>query len=93
MSRENRDLVLKRFSSKLNAAILDRYGSKFNGTDFANQYNLRASGTTTITRQTAFRWTSGKGFPDPGRLVVLVEWLDLDLRAIFQLTEGIKRRS
>ncbi len=84
MSRENRDLILQRFSSKLNAAILHKYGTKFSAANFADQYNLRANGTTTITRQTALRWTSGKGFPDPGRLYVLVDWLDLDLKHIFQ---------
>lgn len=88
MSRENRDLILNRFSSKLNAAILEQYGTKFSAANFADQYNLRANGTTTITRQTALRWTSGQGFPDPGRLYVLVEWLDLDIKNIFKFDQS-----
>ena len=84
MSRENRDLILKRFSSHLNAAAASKYGEKFSGANFADQYNLRATGTTTISRQTALRWLSGKGFPDPGRLYNLIDWLDLHADEIFR---------
>ena len=84
MTTENRDLVLLRFSRQLEKVILRKYGKKFSGASFADQYNFRASGTTTISRQTALRWLSGKGFPDPGRLYILVEWLNLDLDAVFR---------
>jgi transcriptional regulator with XRE-family HTH domain len=84
MNRENRDLILERFSSHLNEAVSAKYGEKFSGANFANQYNLRATGTTTISRQTALRWLSGKGFPDPGRLYTLTDWLDLHLDEIFR---------
>ena len=56
---------------------------RINAVKFANAFNLRAHGTTTISRQTALKWISGKGVPELGHIYVLREWLKIDLNHIF----------
>lgn len=43
----------------------------------ADQFNLRAEGTSTISRETARKWMRGKAVPQVGRLEVLIKWLGL----------------
>lgn len=80
----NRKIILERFSEALRFSLIERIKGKCSAGRFSNEFNLRACGTTTITRQTALRWISGKGFPEAGRLYILVQWLDLDLNYIFR---------
>ncbi len=46
-------------------------------TMLADQFNLRAEGTSTISRETARKWMRGKAVPQVGRLEVLIKWLGL----------------
>jgi hypothetical protein len=80
-------MILDQFSQLLCEKLAGQIAGKVNATQLADEFNLRAHGTKTITRQTAHNWLSGKGFPDPGRLSVLASWLDIDLNLVFQVTE------
>ena len=88
---KNRHTVTLKFSKKLQKAhLLWRknnnkivINNKYNSVHFANDFNLRAYGTTTITRQTALKWLTGLAFPEPGHLLVITSWLELDLNEIF----------
>jgi hypothetical protein len=84
---KNKQTVLKRFSRALQAALIDQFGKGFSAQRLANEFNLRASGTTTITRQTALNWITGRDIPNLGRLYVLKNWLNLDLNEVFSSGE------
>ena len=88
--KTNREAVRNNFSSE----IRNRYAEimslkskdgeyRINAVKFANAFNLRAHGTTTISRQTALKWINGKGVPEPGHIYVLREWLKIDLNQIY----------
>jgi len=88
--KKNKEAVKKNFSSE----IRNRYAEimslelmggehRINAVKFANAFNLRAHGTTTISRQTALKWINGKGIPEPGHIYVLRDWLKIDLNQIF----------
>lgn len=69
---------IKLFSICLNEALLRKYGKVPSATFLANQFNLRAIGTTTITRESARKWLNGLAIPEMSRLQVLVNWLEIN---------------
>ncbi|MGZ8258080.1 MAG: hypothetical protein ACXWTR_02770 [Methylotenera sp.] len=75
---ENRLEAIKNFSSALNKGLLNKFGKIPSCSVVANQFNLRAYGTTTVTRETVRKWMQGVTLPGPGRLHVLIEWLNLN---------------
>lgn len=85
--RKNKKRVRDKFSAALKAASLEKCGNKISPTSLANSFNLRASGTTVITRQTASKWLKGEALPDHGHMVVLVRWLQLNLNDIYSIDD------
>jgi hypothetical protein len=84
---KNKKEIQSNFSNALSDALTSRYGVIVSATRLADEFNLRASGTTTISRQTALKWIKGTTLPDAGRMKVLAEWLDLDLNDIFKTNQ------
>ena len=82
--RRNKLEVQQKFGVILKESLEARYGYLISSTRLSDEFNLRAVGTTTISRQTALKWLKGEAIPDPGRLKVLAQWLDLDLNDIFK---------
>ncbi len=76
--RNNRETTLSKFERTLKSSIAKKFGGKISAQRFADQYNLHAYGTGTISRETARKWITGSAIPDYERLVVLIQWLDLD---------------
>lgn len=68
----------KLFSICLNEALLRKYGKVPSATFLANQFNLRAIGTTTITSESARKWLNGSAIPEMSRLQVLINWLEIN---------------
>jgi len=85
--RKNKRTVLNRFRSALKIALQNHRFDTRSPTAFSDAFNLRANGTTVITRQTASKWLNGETVPDHGHMAVLVSWLNLDLNAIYNLNE------
>jgi len=85
--RKNKKKILERFRSALAIALENHQFRTSSPTAFSDAYNLRANGTTVITRQTASKWLNGETLPDHGHMAVLVSWLHLDLNAIYNLSE------
>lgn len=81
---KNKKEIQSSFSVALSRALDSRFDMKVSSTRLADEFNLRAAGTTTISRQTALKWIKGAALPDAGRLKVLAQWLDLDLNEIFK---------
>ena len=84
---ENRKEFVAKFAQVLNRALLKKYKKIPSGSFLANQFNLRAEGTTTITAETARKWVKGLSVPEIDRFKVLIKWLELDVDSIFNTTE------
>ena len=85
--RKNKQQVLIRFSEALRIALQNDGKTAVKPTELADAFNLRASGTTVITRQTASKWLNGETLPDHGHMAVLVSWTNLDLNQIYCLDD------
>ncbi len=67
----------------MNKGLKQKFGKIPSSTELANQFNLRAYGTKTVTRETARKWKCGLALPKAGSLQVLIEWLSLNTIDIF----------
>lgn len=75
--------VSEKFSSELRRRLEPFFGKSLTAESLAREFNLRAIGCDSITRETARRWLTGSALPEYGRLVVLKKWLELDMNFIF----------
>lgn len=73
----NRKAVGLRFCQALEKSLIKKYGRIPTAAKFADSFNLRAHGTTTISRETARKWLRGLVLPEVSRLNVLTSWLCL----------------
>ena len=80
---ENRKEFAKKFAEILKHHLVMKYKKVPSGYFFANQFNLRAKGTTTITAETARKWIKGISVPEIDRFKVLIEWLSMDTSELF----------
>jgi len=87
VEKGNKNMVLERFQHYLSAALLRNYGRIPSAAVFADDFNLRAVGTTTVTRETTRKWINGITLPTVGHIVVLVAWLNLDVNVMFGKSE------
>jgi hypothetical protein len=81
----NRKLASHLFASALRKALVDTDGRLPSAAKFADAFNLRAYGTSTITRETARKWLRGDAMPEIGKMQVLIHWLNLDPVSFLQL--------
>ncbi len=44
----------------------------------ATQFNLRAHGTTVVSRETARKWLKGLALPSPSHLITIIKWLKIN---------------
>ncbi len=79
----NRKITALCLSRALNESLLRKFGKIPSANTFANQFNLRAYGTKTITRETARKWLLGLSVPAIDKLVILIEWLNIDASVLF----------
>jgi hypothetical protein len=74
---DNRKIAGDLFSKSLKELLTARYGYIPSAAKFSDAFNLRAHGTTTISRETARKWIRGEAIPELSRLRVLINWLGL----------------
>ena len=80
---ENRKQFAAKFSDLLNRSLFLRYKKIPSANFLANQFNLRAKGTTTITPETARKWMKGIVVPEVDRFIVLIDWLEMHPSELF----------
>ena len=80
----NRKLANMLFAAALREGLSAVFGRVPSAAKFADAFNLRAHGTSTITRETARKWVRGDALPEIGKLRVLISWLHLDPTAFLQ---------
>jgi hypothetical protein len=74
----------------LRSAIWDRY-RKIPSTAFlAREFNLRSTGSKTVSQESFRRWMLGESMPDYQHLRTLIRWLGLDANQIFVSLEPAK---
>lgn len=88
MTTKNRALSRVNLGVLLTEALMNKYGELPSASKFADQFNLRAHGTTTITRETARKWMLGLVVPEIDKLSILVKWLNIEPAEIFKITLG-----
>ena len=74
----SRILIIHNFQKALNIGLFNKFGKIPSSTEIADNFNLRAYGTKTISRETARKWKSGIVLPNPVNLQILIEWLNLN---------------
>jgi hypothetical protein len=71
------DKLRKKFSTHFKEQLKKRY-KKVPSTSFiANEFNLRAHYSETVTREAVRKWLNGLSFPKSDKLSVMRKWLDL----------------
>ena len=83
---ENRKQFAAKFAEVLKLHLIKKYKKVPSGYFFANQFNLRAQGTSTITAETARKWIKGISVPEIDRFKVLIDWLDFNPGELFDTT-------
>jgi len=81
-------MLIMNFEKALNEGLRKKFAKIPSSTGFANQFNLRAYGTKTISRETARKWKTGIALPNLANLQVLIEWLNLNTDHIFSHNES-----
>ena len=71
------------FSHSLRESLKLQYGKLPSAEVVARNFNLRAHGTTPVTQESVRRWMRGESLPKPDHLIVLVQWLHLNLNEIY----------
>lgn len=76
----------KLFAKMLRESLKLEFNKVPPAAQFANEFNLRAYGSDTISRETARKWLLGLALPRPEKMIVLVKWLNLNLQDIYSHT-------
>jgi hypothetical protein len=71
------------FSHSLRESLKLQYGKLPSAEVVSRDFNLRAHGTTPVTQESVRRWIRGESLPKPDHLIVLMQWLGLDLNEIY----------
>jgi len=67
----------KFFAAHFREQLKKRY-KRIPSTNFiANEFNLRADGCETVSRESVRKWLNGLAFPKSDKLTVMRKWLDL----------------
>ena len=71
------DKLRKKFAAHLKEKLKVRY-KKVPSTNFiANEFNLRAVDSSTVSREAVRKWLNGLSFPKSDKLTVMRKWLDI----------------
>ena len=71
------DKIRKKFSAHFKEQLKKRY-KKVPSTNFiANEFNLRAHVSATVSREAVRKWLNGLSFPKSDKLSVMRKWLDI----------------
>jgi len=68
--------MLERFSIALRSGLVNKFSRIPTAQKFSDEFNLRS--VNPITRETARKWINGLVMPESERLLVLIQWLNLN---------------
>jgi hypothetical protein len=84
----SRHLANSLFAAALREALVCAFGKVPSAAKFADAFNLRAHGSSTISRETARKWLQGHCMPEIGKMRILIQWLKLDPASFLQSGES-----
>jgi len=79
----NRSFTVQQFAQSFEHGLHQKYGIIPSSSFIAMEFNLRAHGVSTISRESARKWMGGLALPSPDNLPIIIKWLDLDPHHIF----------
>lgn len=82
--RKEAQIIRERFSVTLLKALVDRYKAPPSAAFVAREFNLRAIDSRTITQETARRWIKGLSLPELEKILILQDWLFVDLNPVIK---------
>ena len=68
--------MLERFSIALRSGLVNKFNRIPTAQKFSGEFNLRS--VNPITRETARKWINGLVMPESERLLILIQWLNLN---------------
>ena len=68
--------MLERFSTTLRSGLVNKFNRIPTAQKFSDEFNLRS--VNPITRETARKWINGLVMPESERLLILIQWLNLN---------------
>ena len=68
--------MLERFSIALRSGLVNKFNRIPTAQKFSDEFNLRS--VNPITRETARKWINGLVMPQSERLLILIQWLNLN---------------
>jgi hypothetical protein len=68
----------KKFSVHFKEQLKKRYKIVPSTNFIANEFNLRAHDSSTVSREAARKWLNGLSFPKSDKLSVMRKWLDIE---------------
>ena len=68
--------MLERFSIVLHSGLVNKFNRIPTAQKFSDEFNLRS--VNPITRETARKWINGLVMPESERLLILIQWLNLN---------------
>ena len=68
--------MLERFSTTLRSGLVNKFNRIPTAQKFSDEFNLRS--VNSITRETARKWINGLVMPESERLLILIQWLNLN---------------
>ncbi len=77
------ETVNKRFGHVFRQALQKAYGELPSAAFVATQFNLRCKHDSAVSQESTRRWIRGYSIPDPERLLILSNWLDIDYNTVF----------
>jgi len=75
--------LVDRFNLAFKAGLINRFGRIPAAEKFTIEFNFRNTPLPPINRETARQWIIGEALPNPVRLRLLINWLELDASFIF----------
>ena len=73
--------MLERFSIVLRSGLVNKFSRMPTAQKFSDEFNLRS--INPITRETARKWINGSVMPESERLLVLIQWLNLNADYVY----------
>jgi len=79
----------ERFAQKFQHCLICKFKRIPTAQNFANSFNAQTNHANSITRESARKWITGQAMPEFNRLIILRDWLKLDLNGFGKPPEEI----
>jgi hypothetical protein len=86
----DRSILNDKFAQNLQHCLIRKFKRIPTAQNFANAFNSQTNHANSITRESARKWITGQAIPEFDRLVILQDWLNLDLNGFGKAPEEVE---